>query len=116
MLEVNGEKYYGQGDFKKYQSHYENLETNAKRSEVDEFRANKIAKQYQSRPTEEKKCPEEIINNLMDRYTQPELVNLLLDIQGIRGELRQKLFKKYMDNSRKETVCKMYLDKILYRK
>lgn len=109
---INGETFYGKGEYK---DNYDGLDAE-KQIEVDLFRAGQKGEVNHTSPIKPSKIPQNLVKNLMDKYSHDDIINLLLDAQAIKGLLREKLFNNYAKNVKKQTVCEKYLDEIFYRK
>lgn len=108
----NSEEFYGKG---KVKNNYDDLEPE-KQIEVDLFRANMKGATHQIHPVKPNKIPQNLIDNLAEKHSHDDLVNLLLDVQRVKGELRQRLFNNYSKNISKEAVCEKFLNEIFYGK
>lgn len=108
----NGEEFYGKG---KVKNNYDDLEPE-KQIEVDLFRANMKGANHQIYPEQPNKVPQSLIDNLAEKHSHEDLVNFLLDVQKVQGELRQRLFNNYSKNVNKQAICEKYLNEIFFAK
>lgn len=108
MILIKGEPFYGEYKGYVYEDNLGKLEP-YQVEKVMRFRAGETP--FKIRPV----IPQMEIEELKRTMKMSDLIDKILDIREVTGELREKQFRKLKNNGRKDNLCEMYLRETSYK-